>query len=221
MSAPAGSLLAFLAQIPDPRGRQGLRHPLAAMLAAVVCALLQQAHGYRAIAQWVHAQPASLWHALGFRRKPPQHVAFRNLLTKLSPDHLEQAVRDWIVHVLGQPLPKSLEPVALDGKSLRGAVGRHGRAVHLLSLLDQCTGCTLSQTRVDAETNEAKAALGLLNSLVLKGRVITGDAMFCNREVCQHIIDSGGHYLVVVKDNQPSLKEAIQAEFQPAFSPGE
>lgn len=91
----------------------------------------------------------------------------------------------------------------------------------MLSLLDHQTGCTLSQVRVDEKTNEAKAALELLRSLVLEGRVITGDAMFCQREICQEIIDSGGHYFLVVKDNQPTLKEAIAAEFQAAFSPDE
>ena len=91
----------------------------------------------------------------------------------------------------------------------------------LLSLLDHKTGCTLSQTRVGEKTNEAKAALTLLHSLVLKGRVITADAMFCQREVCQTILQGGGHYLIVVKDNQPALREALTAEFQAAFSPDE
>lgn len=86
----------------------------------------------------------------------------------------------------------------------------------MLSLLDHQTGC---QTRVEADTNEAKAALDLLRSIVLKGRVITGDAMFCQREVCQKILDSGGEYFFVVKGNQPTLREAIAAEFQAAFSP--
>ena len=87
-------------------------------------------------------------------------------------------------------------------------------------MLDQATGCTLSQTRVDEQTNEAKTALELLRGLVLKGRVVTGDAMFCQREVCQQVLDQGGHYFFVVKDNQPALKEAIAAEFTADFSPG-
>ncbi len=54
-----------------------------------------------------------------------------------------------------------------------------------VSLLDQRTGCVLSQSRVEAKTNEHKGAIELLKTLVLKGRVITGDAMFCQRELCQ------------------------------------
>jgi hypothetical protein len=220
--APAGSLLAYLAQIPDPRGRQGRRHPLEAMLVSVVCALVQGARGYRAISQWVHEQDVALWHAFGFTRRPPKASAFRKLLMALSPEHFEQALHDWIEACLGQPVSDaSLQAVALDGKSLCGTLQSHARAVHLVALMDQQTGCVLSQVRVDAKTNEHKAALDLLKGLVLKGRVITGDAMFCQREVCHAIRQQGGHYLFVVKDNQPALKEAIAAEFRAAFSPGE
>lgn len=220
--APAGSLLAFLAQTPDPRGRQGRRHVLGAMLASIVCALLQGARGYAAIAEWLHDQDVETWHALGFTRRPPKKGAFRNLLMAIPPEQFEAVVRAWMAHCLGTAdVPGELQPAAMDGKSLCGTLRQHAPIVHLLSMLDHQTGCTLSQTRVDAKTNEAKAALALLQSLVLKGRVITADAMFCQREICQTILKGGGHYLIVVKDNQPSLQEAIAAEFQAAFSPGE
>lgn len=220
--APAGSLLAYLAQIPDPRGRQGRRHVFAATLAAVVCAMLQGARSYAGIADWIHSQSASLWHALGFWRRPPKLGAIRNLLMALPPGALEQALRQWIAECLGYvPDEQALAAVALDGKSLCGSLEGLERAVHLLSLLDQATGCVLGQTCVDSTTNEAKTALELLETLVLAGRVVTADAMFCQREVCQRIRDRGGHYFVVVKDNQPELKASIAAEFQAAFSPGE
>ena len=206
--APAGDLLSFLAEIPDPRGRQGRRHCFVAMIATVVCAALQGARGYSAIAEWIHAQAAEFWHALGYTGRPPTLGAFRNLLMLLPAAQLEAAISRWVACCLERPLDdESLEPAALDGKALCGTLEPHRRAVHLLSLLDQATGCVLSQTRVDAKTNEAKAALDLLEGLVLKGRVITGDAMFCQREICQRIQDRGGHYFFVVKDNQPTLKE--------------
>ncbi len=217
--APAGSLLTFLSQVPDPRGRQGRRHSLEAMLASIVCALLQGARGYSAISQWVHDQEVELWHALGFTRRPPRLGAFRKLLMALSPVHFERALADWVRSCLGTSGTDQLEAVALDGKTLCGTLQPHQRAVHLLSLLDQRTGCVLSQSRVDGKTNEHKEALQILKTLVLQGRVITGDAMFCQREVCQEIRDRGGHYFFVVKDNQPTLKAAIAAEFKAAFSP--
>ncbi len=176
--APAGSLLTFLSQVPDPRGRQGRRHSLEAMLASVVCAMLQGAHGYSSITQWIHDQDAELWHTLGFTRRPPKLGAFRKLLMALSPNHFERVLADWAKYCLGVSSEELLEAVAMDGKTLCGTLQPHERAVHLLSLLDQRTGCVLSQSRVDAKTNEHKGALELLKTLVLKGRVITGDAMF-------------------------------------------
>ena len=72
---------------------------------------------------------------------------------------------------------------------------------------------TLAQTAVpnggEEKTNEHKAALRLLEGLVLEGRLVTGDAMFCQRDFCQQVIDARGDYLVFVKDNQPTLLDDI------------
>lgn len=219
--APAGSLLLVLQQIPDPRGRQGRRHPLSAMLAAIVCSLLCGSRSYSAITDWIHAQERETWHLLGFFRKPPTLNAFRKLLMRLSPEALEDALRPWVDALLAESLPdgETLQPVAMDGKSLRGALSEYGQTIHLLSLLDQRTGFTLRQLEVPGKTNEHKTALELLKTLVLKGRLITGDAIFCQRDLCQQIVDDDGHYLFTVKDNQLELKQAIEAEFEPAFSP--
>ncbi|HVX11597.1 MAG TPA: hypothetical protein VHC22_10485 [Pirellulales bacterium] len=85
-----------------------------------------------------------------------------------------------------------LQPVAMDGKALCGALGEHGQLIHLLSLLDQRTGFWISgpasflrQAEVSGKTNGHKTALELLKTLVLKGRLITGDAMFCQRDWLQ------------------------------------
>lgn len=220
---PAGGLLAHLQQLDDPRGAQGRRHPFSAMLATIVGAVLCGARGYAAIAQWIHAQDPEVWYWMGYHRRPPTSYAYRNLLLMLSPDGLEAVLQAWIAGVLGceesdVASKAKLQAIALDGKVLCKTISAHGRAVHLLSLLDQATGCVLSQAAV-GESNEAKAALPLLKTLLLKGRVITGDAMFCQREVCQQIVDSGGDYLFTVKANQPELKAAIAAEFEAAFSP--
>lgn len=215
----AGNLLALLAKIPDPRGRQGRRFGLSAMLATVVCGILTGARGYTAIAEWVHHQEVRVWHWLGFTRKPPCANAFRKLLMTLDPDLLEFIIKEWAEQLLGEPLTEEIQAVAMDGKTLCSTLASHGRSVHLLALLDQRTGLVLSQQEVDGKTNEHKGALQLLKTIVLKGRLVTGDAMFCQRDLCQQIVQDGGHYFFVVKDNQPSLKEALEADFRPGFSP--
>lgn len=218
IAAPAGSLLAALEQVPDPRGAQGRRFSLAAMLAAMVCAILCGARGYSAIAQWIHAQPKEVWWMLGFYRRPPTTNAFRDLLMAIDAEALEEILRKWIGEQIDTP-SEELEAVAMDGKTLCSTLGEHGRSIQLLSLFDAKTGCVLSQMPVPTNTNEAKAALDILKTLVLEGRVVTGDAIYATPEICRTIIDSGGDYLLVVKDNQKELKETIAGEFLPAFSP--
>lgn len=219
MSVAAGNLLAMLAQIPDSRERQGRRHSLKAMLAATICALLSGVRGCNTIADWVRAQEPKFWHLLGFYRKPPCGNTYRDALDQVPPDTLEKTIRDWITAILGSVPEADLQAVALDGKTLCGTLQPHTAAIHLLALLDHKTKCVLSQQAVAGKTNEHKAALELLKTLLLTGRLITGDAMFCQRDLCQQITDDGGDYFFMVKDNQPSLKEAIEAEFEPGFSP--
>ena len=97
----------------------------------------------------------------------------------------------------------------------------HQRAVHLLAALDHQTGCVLSQTRVDCKTNEAKAVFDLFKTLVLKGKAIIGDAMCCQRDICEETVDSDGDYFFTVKENQPTLLKEIQLAFAETegFSP--
>jgi hypothetical protein len=214
-----GSLLACLAEVPDPRDRCGRRHPLVAMLAHACCAMLCGCRGYAAIAQWGRDQPIEFMHRLGYHRRPPASGTFQGLFTRLDAAAFEAAVARWIARLLPDPRADQLRAVALDGKVSRGSGTAEAPAVHLLAALDQETGCVLAQARVPAETNEHKAALALLRAMVLQGRVITGDAAFCQRDLCHQVVADGGHYLIKVDDNQPTLVADIAAAFGPAFSP--
>jgi DDE_Tnp_1-associated/Transposase DDE domain len=226
---PPLGLLQVLAQVPDPRSAHGRQHPLAAVLALACCAILCGARGYAAIGQWAHDQDIHFLHRLGFTRKPPKAGGIRKVLIALDRTALEAALSRWAEALLSRSTVAtgSPTPLALDGKSARGSFDDFHKAVHLLSLVAHESGVTLAQTEVPHggadKTNEHKTALRLLEGLVLEGRLITGDAIFCQRDLSQQIVDAGGHYLWTVKDNQPTLLADIQAAFAPAteaaFSP--
>lgn len=223
MSTPVWDLRQYLAQVPDPRGRSGCRHPLSAILTAVVCAVLSGANGYRPIAQWLHTQTVDFWHFLGFTRRPIKYGALRNLLNAISPEAFETALAAWLSDVYGgDPPPESLQGLAIDGKSLRGTRALDQAALMLVAAYDHKTCCVIRQLAVAPGTNEQKAALELLKQLVLTGRVVTADALHCQQETCHEIVDSGGHYVLTAKDNQPTLVATISSEFaalDAAFSP--
>ena len=231
---PASGLLEALEQIPDPRGRQGLRHSLPAMLAAVVCAVMSGYGSYAAIAQWIHSQEVSFWHVLGFHRRPPKEDAFRKFLNKLDPNLVGEVMTDWIGQIEGLPsaehdsseqhTPESasrLDPESIDGKTLRGTRDKWERARQVVSVMNHLTGCIRAEVIIPLETNEHKTAVELLKNLVLKGKIVVADAGFCQRDFCESVQQQEGEYLVLVKDNQPNLhNQARQAFVIPrAFSP--
>src|ERR671930_135064 len=98
------------------------------------------------------------------------------------------------------------DAIALDGKTARGSADGDAPGVHLLTAYVPDAAAVLKQLRVDAKTNEHKAALTLLGVLPLRGKVVTGDAMFTHRDVAEEIRRRGGDYILIVKDNQPELK---------------
>lgn len=222
-AAGPNSLLRFLAQVPDPRSRHGRQHALSAVLGLACCAILCGARSYSAIAQWAHDHDIALMHRLGFHRTPPKSGGIRKVLIALDLKAFEAALSRWAEAVLGRPAAASGAPpqaLALDGKTARGSLDGLGKAVHLLSLMAHESGLTVAQAAVpdgvEDKTNEHKAALRLLEGLVLRGRLVTGDAMFCQRDLCRQVVAAGGDYLVFVKENQPTLRDDIAMAFDAA-----
>ena len=202
------SLLEALAGVPHPRKPKGRRHPLTALLALTVVATLAGMKSLEAIAQFGRDHGPRLAHALGFRRgKTPAKSTFSKLFRRLDVGAFEAALGRW----LRGRLPDDWQAVAVDGKTLRGAAGGGAPGVHLLTAFVPAAAAVLQQLRVDAKTNEHKAALQLLGVLPLAGKVVTGDAMFTHRDVAEKIRAGGGDYLLIVKDNQPELKAQISA----------
>ena len=111
-----------------------------------------------------------------------------------------------------------LRAIAIDGKTVRGTVGRDLPGVHVLSAFNVGRGLVLASAPVE-KTNEAKSAEGLLADLDLKGALVTGDAAFAQKSLCTQVTEQQGHFVLAVKDNQPSLKEAIALTFDPPDSP--
>ena len=208
MSAPL-SLLEALAQIPDPRSRHGRRHPLPAILSLAVLAMLSGAKSYQAIAQFGRDKGHALAWALGFTRGlTPTKSTFSVLFRCLDVRAFEAALSRWVLSRLPQGQPLTL---ALDGKTAKGSKDGELPGQHLVAAYCAEAEAVLAQLRVDAKTNEHKAALELLGLLPVKGNLFTGDAMFCQRDLCARIIDGGGGYVFTVKDNQPSLAIDIAA----------
>ncbi len=210
MTSQKLALVDVLAQIPDPRQSSGKRYSLVAILSVAVAAMLCGYKSYSAIAEWGHYYGTKLAQALGFKDgKTPCAATFSNIFRRLDKQALEAKLALWAQSLLNQA-PTAWEAIAIDGKSLRGSKKQGAPAAHLLSAVGHQLGLTLGQVGVADKTNEIRAIQELFRELTLKDRVITVDALLTQREVAQTVIDQGGDYVMVVKENQLGLLAQVE-----------
>ena len=165
-------LLDLLAQIPDPRKRRGRRHPLAGLLAVGIAAVIAGSRSFAAIGQWAADAGAGVLAGLGAARGAAEESTFRRAFAMIVPDVLDQVLGAWL-HTRAARAGGRLV-IAVDGKTVRGAKDKAGRAPHLVAALAYGIGTVLGQVAVDARSNEIPAVRELLKAFAsLAGAVIT------------------------------------------------
>jgi hypothetical protein len=184
---------------------------LPALLALAVVASLAGMTSYEAIAQYGRERGRPFLQLLGFtRRRGLCKATYSRVFRRIDVAAFEDLVGRWVRARLG---PGEGGHLALDGKSLRGSRDGGTPAAHLVAAYAPGAEAVVAQLRVDAKTNEHKAALELLGVLPLRGATLTGDAMFTHRDVCAAVVEGGGDYVLPAKENQPTLLADIRAAF--------
>lgn len=219
-----GSLYDRFRQLADKRKARGKRYALPLVLVLVVLAKLSgEDHPY-GIAQWGRGRQHILCEILAVNRLSlPSHNTYRRVLG----DAIEQAELQAIVaEHLTQPAGAGQSVlVALDGKTLRGSIPiGETRGIHLLAAYLPDEGIVLMQVAVASKENEISAAPKVLKSIDLRGKIVRGDALLTQRSLSTQIVEAGGEYVWLVKDNHPQLRQDIEQLFQPeccvpGFSP--
>ena len=206
------TMMEALADVPDPRARRGVRHAWTLLLALIGAAMVSGNQHGRAIAQWVREHAEVLDQLLEPEcGRLPSESTLRRALALVDVSELERRLgKLW--ECADRQQEGLLRGQAMDGKQVRGC-GTHGRLMHLLSVARHGDGAVLAQVEVGTKENEIVAAPELLKGLELGGTVTTVDAMLTQRKIAQQILGQGGHYLMVVKDNQPLMREAIAELF--------
>jgi predicted transposase YbfD/YdcC len=210
--SPQGLLAAFAA-VPDPRRQASIDYPLPALLALAVTAILANQHSPLAIAEWAARQGEALLAPLGFRdgRTPCQSTLHR-VFAALCGEGLAGALGAYFARAAApDPGARGGQGVAFDGKAQRGRLQFQvgGSPVHALTAFCHGHGVVLAQEAIDCGADKAEAELTVAPALAARvewpGRVLTGDALFCQRALCRQVVRAGGDYLVLVRENQPTL----------------
>ena len=227
------SLAAAFSRVPDPRRVASVAYPLVAMLALAVTAILANQLSELAIAQWASRQPVERLRALGFLAgRTPCQSTLQRLFCKLDGQatpargYTEALSAHFAPAAVPLPVVAGSPGVAIDGKAQRVRLPFQvgGSPVHALTAFCHEHGVVLAAEPIEHGEEKSEAELTVAPALVARvawpGRVLTGDALFCQRALCAQVLAAGGDYLVLVKDNQPTLHADIALPFDPPAALG-
>jgi predicted transposase YbfD/YdcC len=199
------------ADLTDPRRRK-VTYPLVNIVVIALCAVISGADDFVAIAEWARMRRRWLAKFLDLSTGIPSHDRFNAILGAIKPAEFEKCLLSWItaLHEVSDG-----QIVAIDGKTLRRSfdAASSKAAIHMISAWATANSISLGQRVVDDKSNEITAIPKLLEMLEISGCLVTIDAMGCQREIAQQILDSGADYLLAVKRNQGKLHAAIHSFF--------
>lgn len=213
MSKPKSARIAdHFTELTDPRRREVV-YPLINVVVIAICAVICGADDFVAIARFGRTKREWLARFLDLESGIPSHDRFNAIFAAIKPAEFEKCLLSWITalhEVTGGQV------IAIDGKTLRrsfdAASGK--AAIHMVSAWATANCISLGQVVVDAKSNEITAIPKLLEMLELSGAMVTIDAMGCQTEIAQKIVDAGADYCLAVKGNQPTLHEGIMDFFE-------
>jgi predicted transposase YbfD/YdcC len=218
MPALTCALVEQLGTIADPRRQcANLKHPLVDIIIVGFCGVLGGCEDFVEIATWAKGNEEFFRSFLALPHGIPAHDTFNRVFALLKPGTLQEVLLPWLLERRGLPG----DWIHVDGKTLRGT-GRSTaklKALHVVSAWAGQTGLTLGQVAVDAKSNEITALPELLKVLDLHEKIVTSDAMGCQKDIAETIVAGGGDYILAVKDNQPTLHAEIHAAFATAAPP--
>ena len=196
------ALIKRLQTIADPRRQcANLKHPLVDVIMLGFCGVLAGCEDFVEIAEWAKEHAGVLGTFLELPHGIPSHDTLNRVFALLQPATLQEVWLPWLLE--RRELPG--EWIHVDGKTLRRTRCQRQKlkALPVVSAWAGQTGLTLGQGAVDTKSNEITAMPELLKLLDLHEKIVTTDAMGCQKEVAQTIVEGGGDYLFAVKANQP------------------
>lgn len=205
------SLVKAFSQVRDPRVAQGKRHPLPSLLTLLFLGLLARIHEMAVLQRWAESHWDTLREPLGFRHDRPHATTFSRTLSRCSLAEFTAAFYDALAELLrtGEPFA-----AAVDGKTSCQGLDAAGNPIHTLTVFIHDLKLVIGQWSVSGEkTNEPTALRNHLGELLEKYpllRLVTGDAIFCQRPLAEALLAENCDYVLQIKDNQPDIYEATK-----------
>jgi predicted transposase YbfD/YdcC len=208
-----GRFARIFRRLPDPRA-DNARHELLEVLFIALAAVLCGAESCADMADFGHSKEGFLRLFLRLEHGIPSHDTFSRVFRLLEPMAFEHAFRKFMAAFAKANKLKLSGVVAIDGKALRGAYERGGKAtpLHLVNVFAVDARMALAQHKAPGR-NETAGALEVLDLLDLEGSIVTADALHCTRAFAGAVLERGGGYALVVKANRGPLFKSVTQQF--------
>jgi predicted transposase YbfD/YdcC len=210
----AVNLLRFFDDLPDPRSTVNRLHRLGDVIVMAICAIVANADGPTAIAQWAKLNAAWLRKHLALPNGIPRKDTFRRVLGLLPPAAFQQCFQQWLQTLQTTAAEDSENPkhVAIDGKTLRRSHDRkHGLGpMHIVSAWASDSGITLGQVATEEKSNEITAIPQLLEQIDVQDAIVTIDAAGCQKTIAAKIVQGKGDYVLALKGNHEKLLHDVK-----------
>ena len=206
------TIAAHFSVLEDPR-RYNRRHKLLDIVVIAICAAICGADGWEDVELFGETKEEWLKDFLELPHGPPSDDTYRRVFAALDAEEFQSCFMDWVEAV--EELTQG-QVIAVDGKTLRRSHDRSQgkKALQMVSAWASANGVVLGQRKVDGESNEITAVPELLGALEIAGCIVTLDAIHCQTQTVETIVDKGADYVLPVKENQPRLLEALQGLFE-------
>ena len=194
--------------LPDPRQAVKVVYPLDEVLLLALLAVLAGAEAFTDIARFGDKKLELLRRFRPFVDGTPPHDRIGEIFAALDCEQFQRCFVGWVAALTGMPAGV----IAIDGKTVRRSGHKKaGRApIHMVSAFAARQRLVLGQVKVAEKSNEIVAIPKLLNMLAIEGAIVTIDAMGCQRDIAQKILDKKADYVLALKGNQGSLREDVE-----------
>jgi predicted transposase YbfD/YdcC len=193
--------------LPDHRQAGKVTYPLDEVLLLSLLAVLAGAEGFTDIARFGEKKLGLLRRFRPFADGTPSHDHLGDIFATLDARCFRACFVAWVAALTKTPP----ELIAIDGKTSRRS-GKKGskEAIHMVSAFAARQRLVLAQTKVGEKSNEILAIPALIDMLSIDGALITIDAMGCQRDIAQKIVDKKADYILALKGNQGTLREDVE-----------
>jgi predicted transposase YbfD/YdcC len=200
--------LSYFKDLRDPRQRGKVTYPLDEVLLLCLLAVLAGAECFTEIALFGTRKLALLRRFRPFKDGTPAHDHLGDILATLDAEAFQSCFVAWVAAVAGVPTGV----IAIDGKTVRRSGHKPGAkaAIHMVSAFAARQRLVLGQVKVAEKSNEIVAIPKLLDMLAIEGAIVTIDAMGCQRDIAQKVIDRKADYILALKGNQGSLRDDVE-----------